>query len=174
MSEFNPELYKCKAASMADDKTVICGFYYCNGADFIDVPNDGYEKKLQYPSTAHAINPYTLCRNTGIQLPDSSYLYEYDIVEYGNGMSGQKLLGIIEFDDWHKSFCIRTSANYSSKVEIRKYALMVVGNVMLSDDDMQKFQAYSDEAEEKTTTDIKVECRSTQRLNKIARQFLPK
>lgn len=174
MGEFNPEIYKCKAVSMDNNKTVVCGFYYCNGCDFIDVPNDGYEGKLQYPSTAHAINPYTLCRNTGVQLPDKSYMYEYDLVEYGNGVSGQKLIGIIEFDDWHKTFRIRTSINYTSKVEIRKYAIKVIGNIVLFDEDMRKFQAYSDEMEKKSPTDVKVECRSTQHLNKIARQFLPK
>ena len=172
-SEIDKELYKCKAVCMSDDETIVCGYYYTNACDFIDVENIDYEKKIKYPTTAHEINIYTLCRNTGIKLHDSTYLYEYDFVEYWNGLRS-KQLGYIEWDDYSQRYRIRTSANYSSKIDIKGNNINVVGNVILYKNDMPKFQKYSDEREKNPTKDVTVECRSTQHLNKQAKMFLPK
>ncbi|MHB8077415.1 YopX family protein [Desulfosporosinus fructosivorans] len=168
------EIYKCKAVCLEDDETVVCGYYYRNECNFIDDENMGYEERLEFPTTTHEINYYTLCRNTGIKLPNGSYFYEYDLVEYTDGFNRSPKMGYIEWDDWSMAYRIRTSANYSSKVDIRAKDINVIGNVILYKDDMPRFQKYSDKVEENPTHDIRVECRSTQALNKKAKMFLPR
>lgn len=174
MNEFDKELYKCKAVCMDDDETVVCGYYYQNVSSFIDVENVNYAEKLEYPITAHEINIYTLCRNTGIKLSDGTYLYEYDIVELTDGFSAKGAVGIIEWDEWAKAYGIRGSANYPSKTPVRNHSFKVVGNVVLHKDDLTKFQVWSDAQEGNEPRDVKIECRSTQHLNKLAKQHLPR
>lgn len=117
------------------------------------------------------INPYTLCRNTGIKVKDG-YLYEYDLVHYSNGLSG-KSLGYIDYDEYTKRWVIRTSVNYSSHADLSKYNIEILGNIVLSNDDYQRMQKYSDDRESNYSPQPRVECRSTQRLNKLAKEFLP-
>jgi len=175
-SKVDPELYKCKAISLSDDETVLNGYYsYHSSGSYRDhsILVDELDAEIgRVYANMYEINPYTICRNTGIKLKDE-YLYEFDLVQYKNGLSSVSL-GYIDWDDFKKSYVIRTSLNYSSCVEIRNYDLEVVGNVILNKDDCNRMQAYSDEREANHTPQQKVECRSTQRLNKLAKQFLPR
>lgn len=175
-SRFDPELYKCKAILLEDDKTVLHGFYSYHSSkghtshslyvdEFDHEMNDVY-------STAYEINPYTLCRNTGIKIKNE-YLYEYDLVLYKNGLAKPEL-GYVDFDDFQKSYVLRTSLNYTSYKELRLFDLEKVGNIVLFDDDYKRMQEYSDRRESNYSPEPRVECRSTQRLNKLAKQFLPR
>lgn len=173
-SEFIPEIYKVKAVCMDDDEAVVCGYYYRNVCDFVDVENGDYEKGLECPTTAYEVDPYTLCRNTGIKVGDEC-LYEFDLVTYKEPMGTKTCMGYVTFDLFTNSWCVRTSFNFSSKRALRSCgSVAVVGNVMLSGDDAKKFQDYSDADELDYKPEPTVECRSKQYLNRKAREFLPK
>jgi hypothetical protein len=176
LNNIDPELYKCKAIQLEDDTTILHGFYNYHSSkshtshsiyidEFDNEMNDLY-------LTAHEINPYTLCRNTGIKI-NSDYLYEYDLVLYKNALTKPEL-GYVEYDDFKKSYVLRTSLNYTANKEIRLYDLEIVGNVVLVDADYMKMQECSDERDSNYSPEPKIECRSTQRLNKLAKQFLPR
>lgn len=171
-----PELFKCKAILLEDDKTILHGFYNYHSSNShtshnLFVNEFDHEMDDVYPNV-YEINPYTLCRNTGIKLKNG-YLYEFDLVWYSNGLSKREL-GYVGFDDSQKSYVLRTSLNYNSYKELRLFNLEVIGNILLRNEDCKKMQEYSDKRDEEYSTDPKVECRSTQRLNKIAKQFLPR
>ncbi|MEC0211858.1 hypothetical protein P4H70_23225 [Paenibacillus ehimensis] len=175
-SKFNPELYKCKAISLADNKTVLNGYYsYHSSGSYSDhsILVDEYDDEIgRVYANMYEINPYTICRNTGIKI-NNDYLYEFDLVLYRNGLSRPEL-GYVDFDDFQKSYVLRTSLNYTSYKELRLFDLEKVGNIVLSDDDYKRMQEYSDQRDSNYSPEPKVECRSTQRLNKLAKQFLPR
>ncbi|MDO3682203.1 hypothetical protein [Paenibacillus ehimensis] len=175
-SEVDPDLYKCKAISLADDETVLHGYYsYHSSGSHNDhsILVDEYDDEIgRVYANMYEINPYTICRNTGIKIKND-YLYEFDLVLYRNGLSKSEL-GYVDFDDFQKSYVLRTSLNYTSYKELRLFDLEKVGNIVLSHDDYKRMQKYSDEREVNHTPQPKVECRSTQRLNKLAKQFIPR
>ena len=100
MAEFDTELYKVKALFLQDEtEPIITGYYYQDkhGREFII--GDDYKH--------YEINPYTLCRSTGIKI-GNNYLYEYDIVSYFAPMRDKKQYGFIDFDEFYKCFIVRT------------------------------------------------------------------
>lgn len=156
---FDAELYKCKAVLFEDDKTIVYGYYSrIDGHNFID---------------GVAINPYTLCRNTGVPIKTGGYLYEWDLIEYKTGVTDWEM-GFIEWDEYNKCYSIRTSLNYSSKRNIRGIEIRVIGNVILNYSDMKRMQDYSNKEDANYISEPTAECRSTQYLNKRAKMFLPR
>lgn len=162
-SKYIPEIYMVKAILMDCDETVIHGFLKDNGND-VEINVDGM---------IHKINPYTICRNTGI-MADGQWLYEFDLVELEHPYDGKEL-GIIEFDTWDNSWKVRRSMNFTSKVELRKFSkIKTIGNVNLSKIDFQRMIEYSNEKDKNYKPQPTVECRSIQYLNKKAKEFLPR
>lgn len=161
MAEFDKELYKVKGIFIKDeDEPIVEGFYYKDnrGRHFIIDDFIHFE-----------INPYSLCRNTGIK-KNGTYIYENDLVEYSTAFD--KGLAIIEFDEMRCRYMLRFNLDYSSRGDIDQYNIKVFGNVALSDDDMEQFAEYS--KNESFTKDIEPECRSKAHINKKAKEFLPK
>ena len=161
MAEFDSCLYLMKALD-ADYDRVVVGYYKANYKHFMfdvfaDIPHDV------------EINPHTLCRNTGIK-KNGIYLYENDLVEYSTAFD--KGLAIIEFDEMRCRYMLRFNLDYSSRGDIDRYNIKVVGNVALSDDDMKRFAEYS--KNQIFTKDVEPECRSKAHINKRAKEFLPK
>lgn len=161
MSKFNSELYKCKAVQFSDDKTVLCGFY----------SEHGNEHFIEAGENSIAINPYTVCRNTGIP-QETDFLYEGDLIEYCGGANWE--MGFIAWDDWGNTYSIRSSLNYSSKRSIKGNSIKVIGNIILNKKDFDKMQKYSDDQDSKCHYEPTIECRSKQHLNKMSREFLPR
>lgn len=160
MAEFNEELYMCKALTLEKEK-IVQGFYICKGKT-----NKGHYICCPF---GEEINPYTLCRNTGIK-KNGVYLYEWDLVEYSSAF--EKGMAIIEFDEMRCRYMLRLNLDYSAKTDIERYNIKVIGNVTLSDDDMKKFDDYS--KNQKFEKDVQPECRSKAYLNKLAKEFLPR
>lgn len=169
MAKFDVNLYKVKALTLPWDyqldnprekEKVVWGFLH-------QIDGEVYVDKEQ-------INPYTICRNTGIKV-NGEYLYEEDLVRFGSGVSPIEI-GIVVWDEYEKAWCIQSNTNFSGRTPIRNKNIMeIIGNYALSEKDGKMFQVYSDKEDAKYTG-IKgdTECRSKQRLNKISKQFLPK
>lgn len=121
------------------------------------------------------VNPYTICRNTGIKDKDGTYIYEFDLVKYKD-FNRNEQLAIIVFDDFTDSWSIQPSSNYSSRGSLKKCVdIAVIGNVVLSDKDTDNFQAYSDKIDaDYNGIPPEPECCSTQHINKLNREFLPR
>jgi hypothetical protein len=162
-SEYMPETLMVKAVKQTDDSTVCKGYFY----------EDGSPKLIDQNRGMVEINPYTICRNAGIKV-DGAWLYEFDLVELESAWDGKEL-GFMEFDAWDSSWKIRRSLNYTSKVEIKKFSkINPIGNVILSKTDYQKMQDHSDMKEQNYKPETTTECRSTQHLNRKAKEFLPR
>lgn len=100
MAEFNTDLYKVKGTWLQDEtEPIITGYYYQ------DEHSRGFIIAKDFKH--YEINPYTLCRNTGIKIGDS-YLFEYDIVSYFEPMRDKKQYGFIDFDDFYRCYVVRT------------------------------------------------------------------
>ena len=175
MAEFDKELYMCKALTMNDE--VLQGFYlkdYILDKDIqhgiITIPQEKViDGDVCVVRRIEEINPYTLCRNTGIK-KNGTYLYENDLVEYSTAFD--KGMAIVEFDELRCRYMLRTNLDYSARSDIEKFTIKVIGNVILSDDDMKRFADYS--KSQHYTKDVEPECRSKAHLNKKAKEFLPR
>lgn len=175
--KFDVDLYKVKALEHCKDpkeEHILCGFYYeVAGVDFLDVGNEGFAERLEYPINTYPIRPYTVCRNTGVKI-NGEYLYEFDLVIFGN----DDRMGIIVWNEFVMSYVINPSNNYSSFLRLKgpdSHIKKIIGNYMLSDADSKKFQKYSDDLDAKYRgPEPTVECRSQQHINREIKRFLPK
>lgn len=173
MPEFDGNLYKCKANLQGDKSVVVCGYYYWNVAHFIDVENPNYKTQLEYPTTEYVVNPYSLCRNTGIKIGDK-YLYEYDLVEFSSAMAKPEY-GYVEWDYLSRQWSLKTSLNYSGRRDLKGRTIKIIGNIALCENDYIKMQEYSNKQDGEYMGIIPgTECRSTQHINKQIRRFLPR
>ena len=135
------ELYKIKAISGLDEKTIVRGYYCRNKDDWCLITEDAEEYV--------EILDGTVCRNTGAKDKDGTYIYENDLCDTscftGNGM------GIIVFSETSERYMIQSNINFGGKRELNSTAIKVIGNIVLCDEDMKKFQAYSDKEDAKYT-----------------------
>lgn len=159
MAEFDKELYMFKALDLCYN--VVKGFF--------EIGRVTKDCNMSTEKGWVRVNPYTLCRNTGIK-KNGTYLYENDLVEYSTAFD--KGLAIIEFDEMRCRYMLRFNLDYSSRGDIDRYNIGVVGNVALSDDDMKRFAEYS--KNQKFIKDVEPECRSKAHINKKAKEFLPR
>ena len=73
-------MYMFKAISM-DEEKVYHG-YFCSNER---------KGKIDQEGTNHNINPYTICRNTGVKC-EGVWLHEFDLVEYESNFNRMKLV----------------------------------------------------------------------------------
>ena len=159
MAEFDKELYMCKAIDLQDG--IVKGY--------LEVGRVTKEYCISTEKGWARVNPYSLCKNTGIKKNDV-YIYENDLVEYSTAFD--KGLAIIEFDEMRCRYMLRFNLDYSSRGDIDKYNIKVVGNVILSDNDMKRFEDYS--KSQSFTKNVEPECRSKAHISKKAKEFLPR
>jgi hypothetical protein len=147
MAEFNTDLYTVKGVfTPIETDTYVIGFYYQNeeGKHFI-IEEESFER--------YEVNPYTLCRNTGLEIKNSSYIpYEYDVVQYNEPMRSNVLFGYLEFNQLTKGYVLVTNSETNQYRTLDKCCnLLYTGrNVLVSDEDMKWFVEYSKREYEKT------------------------
>ena len=147
MGKFNSELYKVKGAFIQDEtEPMIIGFYYQDEHGRHFIVNDCDFKHYE-------VNPYTLCKNTGIELKNSSYIpFEYDVFIYEEPMGKKGLIGYFQFNQLTKSWVLVTNSETNQYRTLDKCCnLLYTGrNVLISDEDMKWFVEYSKKEYEKT------------------------
>lgn len=143
MAEFDGLLYLVKAVDLENDR-IVSGYYKAYYKHFVfdifaDIPHDV------------EINPYTLCRNTGIKIGDS-YLYENDIVSYCEPMRDKKQYGFIDFDNFYKCYIVRTGIEQRGTRLLKDCAKIesIGRNISLNDEDFKWFLEWERQEWEKS------------------------
>lgn len=82
------------------------------------------------------VNPYTICRNSCITDKNGKYIYEYDLLKLKHGLMPDSY-GYLVWEENYKAWKIRQFTSYSGHIDVNKYTIEVVGNIILNDDDAQ-------------------------------------
>ena len=133
-TSYDSSLSLVKACDLEDKE--VCGFYFLyEGKPHIKIPDIPWKN-------VH-INPYTVCRNTGIKIGDS-YLYENDIVSYFEPMRATKLYGYIDFDDFYRCYVVRTGIEQRATRLLKDCSkIEITGrNIFLNDEDFIWFAEW--------------------------------
>lgn len=151
MAKFNSEIYKVKGIWIQDEtKPAMTGFYYQDERGRHFIVNDA---DFQHYKTT----PYLLCRNTGIELKDSSYIpYENDVMQYTEPMNDKVRFGYLEFNQLRKCWGLITSSETRQFRPLDKCCkLAYTGrNILVSDEDMEWFEEYSRQEYEKSKSHV--------------------
>lgn len=148
MKEFNCDLYKVKGTFIQDEtEPMITGYYYQDeyGRHFI-VDDEEFKH--------YETSPYSLCRNTGVKLKNSSYIpYEYDLLSYKEPFGSKNMIGYLQFNEQIKSWVLITSSITQQYRTLDKCCdLLYTGrNILIDDGDMEWFEEYSKKEYEKST-----------------------
>ena len=95
------------------------------------------------------INPYTVCRNSGIKDKNGNRVFEYDLLKLTHGMK-ESCYGFIVWDEFYKSWKIRRRTDRTAYNNIDDWAIEAVGNILLHDADADVIyrQEKAEDAEE--------------------------
>ena len=143
MSKFNSELYMVKGIFEQDEENPIIKGYYWQDEhkrSFIMCDGKNYET-----------NPYTLCKNAGIQV-GNDYLYEYDVIQFSKPMMNDVRYGYIEYDELRKAYVVVTGIEQRAMMEFRDccYIKPTDKNIILSNSDYQWFADWEKAEYEKS------------------------
>ncbi len=133
---FNKDLMLVKALSL--DNYLVEGFYVL----------DNNRPAIHNGEKIININPYAVCRNSGIKDKKNHYVFEYDLLKlkrfgYDDGY------GYLIWDDFWGKWIIRRYTEYGGSIDIKGYVTFErVGNIILSDEDAQKI--YDQDEKEKS------------------------
>lgn len=146
MGEFNKESFKVKGVFSQDDKSEIFGYYYEDEHKRHFIISDEDFKHYE-------TNPYTLCRNTGLDIKGLKYSpYEFDLFKYNEPMNGRERFGYLEFNQFIKGWVIITNSETNQYRTLDKCCnLRYTGrNVCINDNALKWFVEYSKKEYEKT------------------------
>ena len=125
---YNSNLSLVKALDVEYEK-VVTGFYKANYKHFVfdifaNIPHDV------------EINPYTVCRNSGVKDKNGKYVFEYDLLKLTHGIKSTRY-GFLIWDEFYKSWKIRCRTDRSAFQNLEDWTIETVGNVILNDADAE-------------------------------------
>lgn len=143
---YNSSLSLVKALTVATE-TSACGYYFTNdnGRFIYDVS--------QKSSTPISINPYTVCRNSGIKDKNENFVFEYDLLKVTHSLQ-PSFYGYLVWDEFYRSWKIRRRTDSTAYCDVDKFQIEVIGNIILNDDDLDIiFKQEKEEDNQKTFID---------------------
>ncbi|MEE0968362.1 MAG: YopX family protein [Clostridia bacterium] len=114
----------------ADTNNVVMGYYFVNDAGkFI------YDF-AQATTLPIKINPYTVCRNSGIKDKNEKFVFEYDLLKLTHGMKNTRY-GFLVWDEFYKSWKIRCRTDRTAYNNFEDWIIEVIGNIVLYNQDAE-------------------------------------
>lgn len=135
---YNSTLSLVRALEVNTNK-VVMGYYFVNdkGKFIYDF--------AQETTLPILINPYTVCRNSGIKDKNEKFIFEYDLLKLTHGMKNPRY-GFIVWDEFYKSWKIRCRTDRTAYQNLDNWTIESVGNIVLYDRDAEII--YKQEKEE--------------------------
>lgn len=133
---FNYDYQLVKAMTTGyDNDTIVIGYYYC----LHDTDNE--KKYIPYvkPKSEeifYEVNPYTVCRNSGIRDSKGNYVYEYDLLKLKSGLKADGY-GFLVWEDFYKAWKIRRYTEFGGCSDVGNYQIEAIGNIILYDADAE-------------------------------------
>ena len=119
------ETIKIKAATL--ENKIVTGYYFKGLSKDYVLTDDGIER----------INPYDICRNTGIKDSDGKCVYEYDLIEYSN--MDEIEYGYAEWSDDDQRYIIKNQIHFGGgNAYFDDHRFKSIGNIILYDEYYQK------------------------------------
>lgn len=125
--QYNSDLSLVKALDLEDN--VLEGFYIKSGSG----------KSFLSPQKMTGfveINPYAICRNSGIKDKNGNYVFEYDLLKLTSGFKNTRY-GFLVWDEFYCSWKIRSRTDRTSYSNIEDWTIETVGNIILHDSDAE-------------------------------------
>ena len=114
-----------------DTNNVVMGYLFLNDkGSFI------YDFAGQ-PTCPIEINPYTVCRNSGIKDKNKKFVFEYDLLKLSNYFGQDEEYGFLVWDEFYGKWKIRRFTEFSGSCDVEKFSIEAVGNIVLYDKDAE-------------------------------------
>lgn len=139
---FNAEYMLVKALKAEVDEQV-CGFYY------FDIEANTHTIMTQLGD--FLANPYTICRNSGIKDKKDNYIFEYDLLKLTHGLLPE-CYGFLVWEEEYKAWKIRQFTEFGGCIDVNKYIIESVGNIILNDADAEIIYKQDKEEKEREVT----------------------
>ena len=141
---YNSSLSLVKALDMQNKK--IFGYY-------IEYEKKHLVKPPNESSDVVKVNPYTICRNSGITDKNGFFVFEYDLLKLTHGLKSP-CYGFLVWDEFYKSWKIRRRTDRTAYNNVDEWTIEVVGNIVLDDEDAEIiFRQEATEDSEETFID---------------------
>jgi hypothetical protein len=130
-------------AMMCDERGTILKGFYCNdnGKHYLKIP----DRPMVVP-----INPYTVCRNSGIKDKNGNFVFEYDLLKLTHGMKNP-CFGFLVWDEFYKAWKIRRRTDRTAYSNIDNWTIEAIGNIVLLDADAEIIYKQEKEEDAKET-----------------------